>query len=1079
MSSILTTFKKYSLLGKAAAITLLFSTAVNAAPSFPDTPLQTAASRPAANIWFILDDSGSMEFDYMPDTLATGDFNRKNPWINPLAYNPNQTYIPWRQWDGSRMTGGLNYNSVYTDASKASGTTSNLLNTTQDFYLPKNSTIPVGDTNRANYYYYSISRFLLTTNITRCEYRSGNNFDRNCVTGNSALPSSRNLDAEMANYAAWYSYHRTRMKVAKAAALDAFFELDGNVRLGYDSIWNRSQLRIPVTTDDGLFRNANKQTWFNRIINAEGSGGTPLHGALRRAGQYFRETGSNGPWGPQSGSDQFSCRQNFTILTSDGYWNTSDGYTSGMEVGNADGVAGPTNTSSKGESYTYNPARPFSDSNPDTLADVAMYYWKTDLRSDLENNVPASADNPAFWQHMVTFAISIGQQGTLNPAVDLPAIRNGSKAWPDPWRTATNNTRSWNNESSRRIDDMWHATVNGRGQFTSTSNAQSFAEGLKAALSSIQKTLASGSNVSTSSTSLQTDTRIFYATYYSGVWTGELAAYDISSAGVSQDPSWAASQNISFTNRKVFTSTPTGTGTTFPTNDQKSLMFEGLNLSGVTQDQLANYIKGDQSREISRDGPLRTRESPLGDIVNSSPIYSADSDTIFIGANDGMLHGFNASNGQERFAYVPKGLDFRALGKLAHPDYTHRFFVDGQIITSNTKQTPGTNYLVASTGRGAKGVFGLNITTPGSFNSSNVLWDLTGSTDNDMGYIIGDMLIAKTNSDENVAIVPNGIDSTSGKAVLFIIRLSDGAILKRLDTGVAGGNGLSSPRGWDSNGDGKVDYVYAGDMKGNLWKFDLSSTGTAGWTVANNGNPIFIAQDAQGNRQPIMGGLALGQESLGNRRWILFGTGRYINQNDIVNQSIQTLYGVIDGDGATPLTRSSLTERSFQVIQTGATGRSLRAFETYSPLPSSSRGWFVDLGSPYDGERVIERGVLTGRVWVVPSVIPISGNACSAAGRGFISALDAFTGTSVSVNGVNHPYFDVGSDDNQNNDWLTDKNGNKIPVGSMETDIGMVTRPVLVGDQLVYGGSSGGKETQRVRLPPAAAKRLSWREVKE
>ena len=1050
--------------------------------SFPDTPLQTSANKPAANIMFILDDSGSMEFDYMPDGMSSSDFYRKNWNINPLSYNPNKTYEPWRNHDGTKMTGGTSYTAAYSDLSRAANAR-NLTNDYIIFYSPKSATLAKGNTTKSNYYEYAIYTDRGTQYYTRCEYRnSSSGWTNNCVSGNNARPNTaRTWAQELENYATWYSYHRTRMKVAKAGVTEAFSQLNGGVRVGYDSIWNRSQMNIPVANDNGLFRNSNKQTWFSRIINADGSGGTPLHGSLARAGAYFQQTGSTGPWGPESGASQYSCRQNFTILTSDGYWNNENGYGSAVQVGNADGTDGVTITSARGETYKYTASRPFTDAFPDTLADVSMHYWKTDLRTDLSNNVPASADNPAFWQHMVTFGISIGLAGSLNPQTDLPSMVNGSKTWPDPWRTSSSSTRSWSNESNRRIDDLWHASVNGRGTFSVATDPDQFSKGLKSALGNIQKTLASGSNVSTSSTSLQTDTRIFHATYYSGIWTGELAAFDISSAGVSQDPSWTASSNIRFTDRKAYT-WDTNNGTTFPTTAQSTAMAAGFLGEGVTGTELANYIKGDKSKEQLNGGPFRNRDSLMGDIVNSSPVYSVDTDTLFIGTNGGSLHSVNASTGAENFVYFPKGINYQDLGTVADPEYAHRYFVDGQIAVSNFKQTPGKNYLIAALGRGGKGVFGLDVTAPSSFAANKVMWDSTGTTtDLDMGYVTGEIIIANTNSNQAVALVPNGIDSISGKSALYVINLANGDVIRKIDTGVAGGNGLSSPRGWDENRDGKVDYVYAGDLRGNLWKFDLTSSSPSSWGVAMSGQPLFRAVDGAGNAQPISGGLALGVESFGDNLWILFGTGRYIQQSDITDQSQQTVYGIIDA--GSQVTKANLQERTIRIVQGGGgSSNALRSFETFKPLPSGKKGWYINLGTPYAGERVIERGFLSGRMFVFPSVVPVSGNPCESAGKGFINAIDAFTGTSVSHNGANHPYFDVGGDGNKNNDWLTDPNApvggdNKLPVGSIETDIGMVTKPVLVGDQIVYGGSSGGKETEKVNLPPGSAKRLSWREV--
>ena len=771
-------------------------------------------------------------------------------------------------------------------------------------------------------------------------------------------------------------------------------------------------------------------------------------------------------------------------------WNNKSNYS--PTAGNQDGANGSTITNSKGWSYRYTPSRPYSDNVSDTLADVAMKYWKNDLRTDLENNVPRSEANPAFWQHMVTFGVSIGLKGSLDPNTDYQSLVNGSKTWPNPWRTSSNNTDSWSNESNRRIDDLWHASVNGHGAFFAATSPDEFADALNSILTNVQKILASGSNVSTSSTSLQTDTRIFHASYYSGIWTGDMAAYDISSAGVSSEPNWSASSGIPAHGvRKAFTWNGSA-GVTFPTNAQATaarLGFLTMNPAdfAVTTTQIGNYLKGDASLEKENLGAFRNRDSKMGDVVNSSPVYSADTDSLFIGANDGFLHAVNATTGAERFVYAPAGIDYADLGTLASPDYVHKYFVDGQVAVSTRKQTPGKNLLLAGLGRGGKGVFALNVTNPGSFGTGQVLWDATSGVDTDMGYMTGEPLLAKGNDGKFLAIVPNGIGSTGNCSALFIYELETGALVKKINTGACGNillgqlNGLASPRGWDSDGNGTVDEVYAGDMMGNLWKFDLTSAAPSAWQLAFSGQPLFRAVDSGGKAQPITGGLSLGFELYGSRRWVLFGTGRYLSTGDVLNTDQQTVYGIIDG--STRITnRNELVERDIEIVS--GTGQALRSFETWQPLPNGKRGWALDLGDPYAGERVIERGYLAGRVFVFPSVVPTSSNACEASGRGFLNAIDAFTGTSTSSDSANHAYFDMGNDGNPDNDWLGSDGSSTgggtsgaLPVGSVETNIGMVTKPVLVGDQLVYGGSSGGKESRKVNIPPASAKRLSWREV--
>lgn len=804
----------------------------------------------------------------------------------------------------------------------------------------------------------------------------------------------------------------------------------------------------------GLFRGTNKQTWYDRLYAASGSSGTPLLPALQRAGQYFSERGRDGPWGPEPAANQVACRQNFAILTTDGYWNDKTNYT---PVGNSDGTAGGVN---------YTPSKPYSDTYSDTLADVAMQYWKTDLRSDLPNIVPTTSGNPANWQHMVTFGISIGLRGTLDPAADLPALTAGSKVWPDPT----------DHEDAERIDDLWHATVNGRGRFVAASDPKQLNESIRQALGAISEQVSSASNVSANSTQLDTGTMVYQASYIAGAWTGELKAFAISGQGIGATPKWLASEKIpAHDSRRIYTrSDQNGNGIEFRWNALTDAQKTALGSEDVLL-----YLRGDRSKERSQPGGVyRTRPGLLGDIVNSSPAYSADSNTLFIGANDGMLHAFDASTGVEKFAYIPGSL-IGALKTLSEPHYNHRYFVDGEIAVSAKTQTKDKNYLVAALGRGGKGVFGLDVTNPGSFSGNNVLWEI-GAADNDMGLVLGKIVIAKANNGKWVAIFGNGYNSANERAVLYVVELDSGKTVK-IDTkaGSSGSsNGLGSPAILDMDRDGTADYVYAGDLLGNLWKFDLTGKSSTGWKVAFGSEaspaPLFVAKDASGASQPITGQPAAvvndvnGDPNRG-KRFVLFGTGRYLAAGDPTNQQVQTWYGIIDND-AQISSRSELRER-YIIEQGTVSGLSVRAFSTSSSNDMTGKqGWFVDLkvGSKVEGERIVSasRVVNLGRpVLLASSIIPES-TQCSVAGRGYVNAINPFTGTAL-----DDIFFDLNADRAFNS---SDMIGGKI-VGSVDLGVGMPTEAIVVGNRLAVGGSKGQLNSVGVNI--SAAGRISWREI--
>lgn len=911
----------------------------------------------------------------------------------------------------------------------------------------------------------------------------------NCTLVNTI--AGRSVTDELANYATWFSYHRTRMKIAKAGASEAFNQLGNNVRVGYRTIWNRSNYDIPVGNgNDGKFEGTARTTWFARLFGARGRSGTPLRAALYDTGEYFSRDDASGPYGPAATDDQLECRQNFAILTTDGYWNGSIGT---RTIGDQDGQSGVAiyNPADETTSIRYTRAHPFRDTNTNTnysntLADVAMKYWKNDLRPDQDNIIPTSADNPAFWQHMVTFGISIGLKGTVDQTSVSQVLRDGRPRingtavnWPDPTDT----------ENAERIDDLLHAAVNGRGDFIAATSADRFREAITSVLGLIQARLASGSNVATNSSTFQSDTRMYQATYRSGIWTGDLVARDVTAVGgISSNEAWRVSSRIAATyadaqtgndyhNRRVLTWNGTG-GATFPTTTQSGLLARASGAAIVTGANNASYIRGNQALELSAGGVLRNRSSVLGDIINSSPVYTRDTEMIYVGANDGMLHAIDALTGNVVFSYVPAGINWSKLASISDPAYTHGFFVDGPVALSTFRMQAGTNYLVGTLGRGGKGAFGLNVSAPTNFVAGNVLWDHTAANDNDMGYVLGLPLIVRGNNDVVLAIVPNGIDSTSGRAVLYVYNMVTGAQIAKITATTGSGNGLSSPRAADINADGKVDYVYAGDLQGNLWKFDLTSANPNEWDVSFGGSPLIVATDSGGNRQPITGGLALARDSGYSRVWVNFGTGKLISFSDLSSTSVQSWYGVIDEGAAITNGRSDLVVRQIAQVGTLADGRTVRAFEAYSALPAGKRGWVVDLGNPTPGERIVSGPRINGRAAFVSSVVPSEGNGCEAGGAGFLNAIDVFTGTSPSNPSGNgsSSFFDLDGSGDGGNDTI---GANGLPIGSIDPGVGMPTESAQIDNLIIVCGSNGQCTTVpgSPQTGDIEAQRLQWREI--
>lgn len=672
------------------------------------------------------------------------------------------------------------------------------------------------------------------------------------------------------------------------------------------------------------------------------------------------------------------------------------------------------------------------------------------------NNVPTTVADPAFWQHMVTFGISIGLRGNKpwGRVNDVPA----NATWEDP-----NDT-----EDADRIDDLLHAAVNGRGAFVSASSPSEFTEGLAKALAAISQRTSSFSNVATNAASIKTGGKVFNASYVSGLWTGAVKAWTLDANNEPTVQAWSATVPA-VASRNVFTFNGSS-GDTFPTATQLSALARagGPVDYPATGTENAAYIKGDASKEERNGGLLRNRASTvLGDIVNSSPAYVEDTKTLYVGANDGMLHAFDADTGVEQFAYVPGLVNLGDLSQLSRGDYTHKWFVDGPVVVTSRKLTPNKNYLVGAMGRGGKGLFGLDVTSPGTFGTGNVTWEMGGSNPN-MGLVTGRPILARVGGGSVAAILGNGVNSTSNKAVLFVINAATGAVIKELDTGAgdaANPNGLSAPTGILGKDGRTLAYAYAGDRLGNVWKFDMSDASSANWTVTR----MFTAKSNGGTGaiQPITGSVTVATDPRTYKRWVFFGTGSYMTTTEADDKTpgTQGMYGIID-TGST-VTYSKLKKRS--IINTGATqdGYPVRTFEAKADLDSAAYdGWYLDL--PGKGERIVQDAQLVSNILVTASMIP-EGDACEASGSGYINALDAFTGTSAGKS-----FFDLNK-----NGHTTDQNVGGVPVGSVNFGVGMPTLPIFLDGKLIVGGTNAGEKPGSGGIVGKEWGRVSWREIRK
>jgi len=819
-----------------------------------------------------------------------------------------------------------------------------------------------------------------------------------------------------------------------------------------------------------------------------------------------------------------------------------------------------------------------SGGTSNTLADVAQYYYATDLRacnwdtmtdaqrvatgqtetayclasgtrcqggvsnvSVCENNVPkgAQSDNPkeddqGHWQHMSTFTLGLGLSGVTAYSSNYRTattgafqnIRKGDANWPDP-----------NSTDPAKLDDLWHAAVNGRGLYFSASSPQDVATGLSSALAGINDRVGSAAAAATSNLEpVSGDNYAFTAKYTTGVWTGDLEAKEINltDGTVSETPIWSAAEELAnkakdacdtrviklfrpgATNNLVnftwntFTcdasGNPTGAASSelsvsekayfdlskVATLDQYTTMSDGSS-STVDQPTLAaganfvNFIRGQRGFEgyvTNTNKVYRTRQAVLGDIVNAQPVFvrkpfaqytdagyadfktanSGRTPVVYVAANDGMLHAFNAdpASGAELWAFMPT-MSLPALNQLANTDYptNHHYFTDGTPIVADIFDTADATpkwktILVAGMNKGGKGYYALDITDPAT---PKALWEFT---DADMGYSFGNPMVVKLMDGRWVVLVTSGLNNTNGNGYLYVLEAGTANILYKIATGAGSAatpSGLNKIAGWavgDPIIDNTVNHVYGADMLGNIWRFDVNDI-AAMTPTGREATLLATAKDAGGTPQPITTRPELAQ--VGPDIHIYIGTGKYLGDSDPATTQVQSIYGIKDtlampAVAGTPVIadlRATLTRQT--ITQSGS---GLAATRSVEGCAVASNGWYVDL--PDTGERInVDMKLQLGSL-VAGSNVPIPG-ACRVGGYSWLNYFNVTNGCAVSSS---DPLKKVG-------ERLSD---------SLVVGLNVIRLPS--GKTVVVATTSDAK--QPTLTPPFSVgnpegRRLTWREI--
>ncbi|WP_225835490.1 pilus assembly protein [Pseudomonas sp. MM211] len=715
-------------------------------------------------------------------------------------------------------------------------------------------------------------------------------------------------------------------------------------------------------------------------------------------------------------------------------------------------------------------------------------------------------NDPATWQHMTNFMMGLGLtqslsnsaipwEGSTHTGAGYEALKAGTAQWPQASTGSANN-----------VYDLWHAAINSRGDFFSVDSPEAMVQAFADILSRIadRKSTAArpainSGQVSSEENGNSTVKTVSYQTSYASDdnWSGDVKRFEKkfnpATSTIETTEVWSAKANVpapAARRIKIAGTDNSGlaafnlanagltsySGTTLATYLNRDP--ENANAVDTKAGARIDYLSGDRTGEGST---YRRRSGVLGDFYSSTPAVvlntpryleqftnrlegntaytdfknaiATRTPRVYVGGNAGMLHGFNALTGVEEFAFIPSAV-FPKLNKLTGTNYGHEFYVEGSPVVADVYTgTEWRTILVGTLKAGGKSIFALDVTTPGQ---EKLLWQfddnsITGTNAVKMGYSFSQPTIARLHTGKWAVVFGNGYESagnSSGKAALFIVDAMDGSLVRSLEVQGTGGvaNGLSTPKLGDYNGDGTADYAYAGDLQGNMWRFDLLRTTrdvTAPFKVTNNvpasnfrvgfsGNPLFKASaDNAGNqRQTITSAPSLVAHPTGVGYLVVFGTGRFYDTGDKEGDKSmsQSVYGIWDKETLGEIASNPNISRSTLQAQTitntttvSADGRSLQGRILSNntvrwqatqngqggTLPAQN-GWYLNLVQA-DGEMVVENMSQLGRTIFFQSLLP-NDDPCGDGAANWTYAINPFTGGRTTQKAFDYtPTTDVGT----------------------------------------------------------------------
>ncbi|NVZ25720.1 pilus assembly protein [Pseudomonas gingeri] len=1007
-----------------------------------DSPLLSAGSV-TPNVMLLVDNSGSMN-----NLIRTADFNQAT--TTPQVYNCASNTSCSTNINGLVTLDMTNENQFISDFNQggcSSGYDGFRIATSVSNNAPTNVLYcikfpdPVGGGNTRisnRYVAYLIAR-MITAGLVKKDYSTDStipndyriNVARN--VSSSLVTSNRNLRIGLATFNSPRSGDNGP---------------GGNIARGISDL-------SPVS---GSTTQAQADTNYNALISSIGGlsavANTPLAETYYEITRYFRGMAPyyNSTPSTYTSPIQYRCQKNYGVVITDGlptYDRTfpSNDPLGGSNLPNWDGINNDgDNLSGDGEGDTL------------YLDDIAKFAYDIDMRSagnDAAGKSWDAADFPK--QNMFTYSVGF---------------------------TADNQMLA---DTARY----------GHGNYYQATDSAGLNAALSAALNDITSKAGSGGGGAASSSSLRANTLFYTSQYDPTDWRGTIRAFAFNTDGsLSSTANWTSDTTISPSGTATPTfqswNTLTSAAITLAYGNFAPLQQVALGLSlplGVTGNDLVEWSKG-----TNRTG-LKTRSVYLGDVVNSRLVYASPTDRtasdslgdttyttyldgkstgmtarLVVNANDGFFNVIDPVVGNRLYAYMPSSV-INNLHYVADPNYingtSHKFLNDGQITVADAKLNSTWNTVaVGGVGAGGKAFFAIRLYGASTSNTISALWEIkapdvanTLNVFNDLGYAYAKPEVARLADGRWAAFIGNGYGSTSGVAALYVVDMRDGSLITKITADNTGNNGLSSVK-LRVNAQSVVQYAYGGDLKGQMWKFNLTDSTPSNWGMAFGGAPLFTASG--GSAQPITAQPVVGNLP-GQGKLVYFGTGKLSETADKTTTARQAFYAVLDNDG----TSASYTESNLvaQTINAPATGTSFFTSSQNSVDYTTKKGFYFSLvlNNTLTGERVIYPALLTfGRLIFTTAIVDTS-DPCSSSGSGRLMDVDAVTGAMLT-----YPVLDSNNDRRVN---ASDQIFSGINYSGGVPNIGgLVSNPD--GSQIITG-----PQGSPIELGGVNNRRIMWRQL--